>query len=147
MNFWEMWYFDLSFSGGKGAKQKTFKLSTSGCWSLQFLKKALKFTGIINGYMHNKQHLLWRRIYRNGGNGMNASHLDCPLTSCLNHLGRTWIKCCCRAWKKTDLSLRQRRRTSNALILLHQTMILDYWSARRSETAAKISATDLLLWI
>lgn len=51
--------------------------------------------------------------------------LDCPLTSCLKHLGRTWNKCCCQAWKKTDLSLRQQHRTSNVLILLHQTMILD----------------------
>lgn len=73
--------------------------------------------------------------------------LDCPLTGCLNYLGRTWSKFCCRPWKKTDLSLCQQHRTSNVLILLRQKMNLDDWSARCSKPAAKISATDLLLWI
>lgn len=59
---------------GKVPKQKTFKLSTSDCWSLQFLKKALKCTSVINGYMYKKQHLLCKTDLQKWGNRMNASH-------------------------------------------------------------------------
>lgn len=67
---------------------KTFKLSTSGCWSLQFLKKALKCTSVINGSVYKEQHLLCKTDLQRWGKLHERIILDCPLTSCLNHLGR-----------------------------------------------------------
>lgn len=88
-----------------------------------------------------------RRIYRGEGETAWMHHAGLSSDKLSQPFGQDLKLMLLPGMKEDGLSHCQQRRTSNVLILLHQTMILDDWSARRSETAAKISATDLLIWI